>query len=101
MVYTRLDIASANVGMLDMFDRGLQIDVQVLWILSTPWEDRSLSWVNQSQEAVKEAIWLKGLAIESGFELKIVAGIAIGAFSKAIPGLRFQHRLNFLSIGIG
>nr|GEV15074.1 reverse transcriptase [Tanacetum cinerariifolium] len=27
-------------------------------------------------EAAKEAIWLKGLAIESGFELKIVAGIA-------------------------
>nr|GEY22694.1 zinc finger, CCHC-type [Tanacetum cinerariifolium] len=27
-------------------------------------------------EAAKEAIWLKGLAIESGFELKIVAGFA-------------------------
>nr|GEU48829.1 zinc finger, CCHC-type [Tanacetum cinerariifolium] len=39
-------------GMLDKFDRGLQTD------------------------AAKEAIWLKGLAIESGFELKIVAGIA-------------------------
>ncbi|GJS86842.1 hypothetical protein Tco_0769478 [Tanacetum coccineum] len=34
----------------------------------------------------KGAIWLKGLAIESGFELKIVAGIATGALSKAIPG---------------
>ncbi|GJR01888.1 hypothetical protein Tco_0559217 [Tanacetum coccineum] len=72
-----------------------------LWILTTPWEDRSMSWVDQSQagymtltEAAKEAIWLKGLAIESGFELKIVAGIATGALSKAIPGLRFQHRLN-------
>ncbi|GJW62007.1 hypothetical protein Tco_0111342 [Tanacetum coccineum] len=51
--------------------------------------------------AAKEAIWLKGLAIESGFELKIVAGIATGALSKAIPGPRFQHRLNLLSIGIG
>ncbi|GJW58978.1 hypothetical protein Tco_0105709 [Tanacetum coccineum] len=29
MVCTRLDIASADVGMLDKFDRGLQIDVQV------------------------------------------------------------------------
>ncbi|GJX40024.1 hypothetical protein Tco_0255014 [Tanacetum coccineum] len=28
MVYTRLDIASAHVGMLDKFDRGLQTDVQ-------------------------------------------------------------------------
>ncbi|GKE24043.1 hypothetical protein Tco_1435555, partial [Tanacetum coccineum] len=36
-------------------------------------------------EAVKGAIWLKGLAIESGFELKIVAGIATGALSKAVP----------------
>ncbi|GKD54005.1 hypothetical protein Tco_1287392, partial [Tanacetum coccineum] len=37
-------------------------------------------------EAAKEVIWLKGLAIESGFELKIVAGIATGALSKVIPG---------------
>ncbi|GJT07603.1 hypothetical protein Tco_0842065, partial [Tanacetum coccineum] len=36
--------------------------------------------------ATKEAIRLKGLAIKSGFKLKIVAGIAIGALSKAIPG---------------
>nr|GEX86860.1 retrovirus-related Pol polyprotein from transposon TNT 1-94 [Tanacetum cinerariifolium] len=38
--------------------------------------------------AIKEAIWLKGLVIELGFELKIVAGIATSALSKAIPGLR-------------
>ncbi|GKG23092.1 hypothetical protein Tco_0388395 [Tanacetum coccineum] len=49
-------------------------------------------------KAVKEAIWLKGLAIESGFELKIVAGIATGALSKAIPGSRFQHELKLLRI---
>ncbi|GJW11024.1 putative reverse transcriptase domain-containing protein [Tanacetum coccineum] len=48
--------------------------------------DRSLSLVDQSQ----------GLAIESGFELKIVAGIATCALSKAIPGLRFQHRTSEL-----
>ncbi|GJY24385.1 hypothetical protein Tco_0398043 [Tanacetum coccineum] len=75
-VCTRLDIALADVGMLDKFDRGLQTDVQ----------------------AAKEAITLKRLAIESGFELKIVAGIATGALSKAIPGLRFQHRLKLLRI---
>ncbi|GKC99279.1 hypothetical protein Tco_1169554, partial [Tanacetum coccineum] len=40
-------------------------------------------------EAAKEAIWLKGVAIKSGFELKIVAGIATGVLSKAIPGPRF------------
>ncbi|GKB20472.1 hypothetical protein Tco_0854395 [Tanacetum coccineum] len=81
----------SGVGMLDKFDRGLQIDVQVLWIMTT-------SWVDQSQEAAKEAIWLKGLAIESGFELKIVAGIATGALSKVVPRSRFQHRLKLLRI---
>ncbi|GKG06835.1 hypothetical protein Tco_0329804, partial [Tanacetum coccineum] len=69
MVCTSLDIASEDVGMLDKFDRGLQTDVQ----------------------AAKEAIWLKELAIESGFELKIVVGIAICALSNAILGPRFQH----------
>nr|GFD26950.1 zinc finger, CCHC-type [Tanacetum cinerariifolium] len=39
--------------------------------------------------AAKEDIWLKELAIESGFELKIVAGIATGALSKDISGSRF------------
>ncbi|GJX27409.1 hypothetical protein Tco_0233705 [Tanacetum coccineum] len=89
MVCTRLDIVSEDVGMLDKYDRGLQKDVQVFggfW--TTPWEDRSLSWVDRSQaaymtltEAAKEAIWLKGLTIESRFELKIVAGIATCALS--------------------
>ncbi|GKA38924.1 hypothetical protein Tco_0731475 [Tanacetum coccineum] len=51
-------------------------------------------------EAANEAIWIKGLAIESGFVLKIVACIATGALSKAIPGPRFQHRSKLLRIGI-
>nr|GEY93817.1 zinc finger, CCHC-type [Tanacetum cinerariifolium] len=49
MVCTILDIASADVGMFDKFDRGLQTNVHVLWILTTPWEDQSLSWVDKSQ----------------------------------------------------
>ncbi|GJR01643.1 hypothetical protein Tco_0524627 [Tanacetum coccineum] len=52
-------------------------------------------------EAAKEAIWLKELAIESGFELKIVAGIATCALSKAIPSPRFQHWLKLLRIEEG
>ncbi|GJV40052.1 hypothetical protein Tco_1418492 [Tanacetum coccineum] len=52
MVCTRLDIASAYVGILDKFDRGLQTDVQVLWILTT-------SWVDQSQ-GCKEGYLTKG-----------------------------------------
>nr|GEX41265.1 zinc finger, CCHC-type [Tanacetum cinerariifolium] len=44
-----------------------------LWILTTSWEDRSLSW---------EAIWLKGLLTESRYELRLVAGIATGALVK-------------------
>ncbi|GJU76688.1 zinc finger, CCHC-type containing protein, partial [Tanacetum coccineum] len=62
MLYTRLDIASADI------------------------------------EAAKEAIWLKGLAIESGFELMIVAGIAIRALSKAVLGSRLQLDLKLLRI---
>ncbi|GKC90695.1 hypothetical protein Tco_1151344 [Tanacetum coccineum] len=57
MVCTRLDIASADVGMLDKFDRGLQTDVQ-------------------------KEIWLKGLLAESEYELSLVAGIATGALVK-------------------
>ncbi|GJW83639.1 zinc finger, CCHC-type containing protein [Tanacetum coccineum] len=53
-----------------------------------------------NDKATKEAIWLKGLAIESGFELKIVAGIATGVLSKAIPDPRFQHKSKLLRIGI-
>ncbi|GJV66827.1 zinc finger, CCHC-type containing protein [Tanacetum coccineum] len=93
MVCTRLDIASADVGMLDKFDRGLQTDVQVFVDF-----DYAMAAYMTLTEAAKEAIWLKRLAIESGFELKIVAGIATGALSKAIPSPRFQHRLNLLSI---
>ncbi|GKC39773.1 hypothetical protein Tco_1052157, partial [Tanacetum coccineum] len=52
-------------------------------------------------EAVKEAIWLNGFSIESGAKLRSVAGIVTGALTKAVPGLRFQHWYEFLSIGIG
>ncbi|GJR54764.1 zinc finger, CCHC-type containing protein [Tanacetum coccineum] len=83
MVCTRLHIASAYVGMLDKFDHGLQTDVQVFVDF-----DYAMGRSITVMEAAKEAIWLKGLAIESGFELKIVAGIAIGALLKAILGLR-------------
>ncbi|GJW62303.1 hypothetical protein Tco_0111638 [Tanacetum coccineum] len=103
MVYSRLDLTSADVGMLDKFDRGLQTDVQVFVDFDYAME-RSITVMVAYMtltESANEAIWLKGLAIESGFELKIVAGIAIGALSKAIPGPRFQHRLNLLSIGKG
>ncbi|GKF14005.1 hypothetical protein Tco_0055467, partial [Tanacetum coccineum] len=70
MVCTRLDIAS--------------VDAEAAYMTLT--------------EVAKEAIWLKRLATESGFELKMVAGIATCALSKAIPGPRFQHRLKLLCI---
>ncbi|GKB11580.1 hypothetical protein Tco_0845503 [Tanacetum coccineum] len=93
MVCTRPDIASADVGMLDGCDRGLQTDVQVFVDFGYAM-GRSITVMAAYMtltEAAKEAIWLKGLAIELVFELKIVAGIATGALSKAIPGSRFQH----------
>ncbi|GJY51233.1 zinc finger, CCHC-type containing protein [Tanacetum coccineum] len=78
-----LDIASANVGMLDKFDRGLQTDVHVLWILTT-------SWVDQSQGGYLA----KGPATGGhDSRLKDISGIATGALLKAVPRSRFQHRL--------
>ncbi|GJQ91236.1 hypothetical protein Tco_0002375 [Tanacetum coccineum] len=81
-VCTRLDIALADVAMM----------LHMMALSPTKAGYMTLT------EAAKEAIGLKGLAIESGFELKIVAGIATVALSKAIPGLRFQHRLKLLRI---
>nr|GEV88979.1 copia protein [Tanacetum cinerariifolium] len=56
IVCTILDIAFADVGMLDKFVRGLQTDIQ--------------------------EIFLKGLLAESRYELRLVAGIATGALVK-------------------
>ncbi|GJV55811.1 zinc finger, CCHC-type containing protein [Tanacetum coccineum] len=117
--------ASADVGMMDGFDRGLQTNVHVFVDFdyaigrSITIMGRSItgygsmiqgcagSWKAYVQhmealsttevaymtltEAAKEAIWLKGLAIELRFELKIVASIATCALLKAIPSPRFQH----------
>ncbi|GJQ89715.1 hypothetical protein Tco_0000854 [Tanacetum coccineum] len=91
VVYKRLDIASADVGMLDKFDHRLQTNVQVFVDFDYTM-GRSITIMAghmKLREAAKEAIGLKGLVIESGFELNIVAGIATGAFSKVIPFPRF------------
>ncbi|GJS09683.1 hypothetical protein Tco_0366479 [Tanacetum coccineum] len=60
MVCTRLDIASADVGMLDKFDRGLQTYVQHMEALLTT----EVGYVTFT-EARKKEIWLKGLLTES------------------------------------
>nr|GEW88224.1 zinc finger, CCHC-type [Tanacetum cinerariifolium] len=69
MVCTRLDIASADVGMLDKFNRGLQTDVQVC----------------------VDFDYVMGRSItimESRYELRLVAGIATGALVKG--GFRYE-----------
>nr|GFB35073.1 hypothetical protein [Tanacetum cinerariifolium] len=63
MVCTRLDIASADVGMLDKFNRGLQTDVQVF----------------------VDFDYVMGRSItimESRYELRLVAGIATGCLDE-------------------
>nr|GEV23659.1 zinc finger, CCHC-type [Tanacetum cinerariifolium] len=77
VVCTRLDITSADEAEAMMLHMMTLLTTEAAYMTPT--------------EAAKEAIWLKGLAIESGFELKIVAGIATGALSKAIPSSRFQQ----------
>ncbi|GJZ61920.1 zinc finger, CCHC-type containing protein [Tanacetum coccineum] len=74
MVCTRLDIAYADVGMLDKFDRGLQTDVQVFVDF-----DYAMVAYMTFTGAWKKEIWLKRLLAESGYELSLVAGIATGA----------------------
>nr|GEY03357.1 retrovirus-related Pol polyprotein from transposon TNT 1-94 [Tanacetum cinerariifolium] len=58
VVCTRPDIASIGVDMLDGFDRGLQTNAR------------------------KKEIWLKRLLTESGYELRLVEGIATSALVK-------------------
>lgn len=52
-------------------------------------------------EAVKEAIWLKGLSIQSGAKLMLVAVIATGVWMKAHPYPRFKCWLKPLRIRDG
>nr|GFD27593.1 hypothetical protein [Tanacetum cinerariifolium] len=82
------------------FDHGLQTDVQVFVDFDYAM-GRSITVMAGYMtltEAAKEAICLKGLAIDSGFELKIVASIATCALSKAILVPRFQQWLKLLCI---
>ncbi|GKC79986.1 zinc finger, CCHC-type containing protein [Tanacetum coccineum] len=118
-VCTRPDIASADVGMLDGFDRGLQTYVHgfmdfdytmgrlitgyglMIHGCAVSWEAILLHMEALSAtgvaymtltEVVKEDILLKGFSIESGVELRSLAGIVTGALTKPVPGSRFQHR---------
>ncbi|GJR10515.1 hypothetical protein Tco_0793167 [Tanacetum coccineum] len=84
--FTKLDIAFVDVGMFDGFDHGLQTDVQHMVALLT-FEAEYMTLTRK----LKEDTWLKGLSIESGFEISLLAGIFIGALMKAVPGLRYEH----------
>nr|GEX07464.1 zinc finger, CCHC-type [Tanacetum cinerariifolium] len=68
MVYTRLDIESADVGMLDKFDRGLQTNVQAFM---------------DFDYAMGRLITVIGnILSESRYELRLVASITTGALVK-------------------
>nr|GEV05556.1 putative reverse transcriptase domain-containing protein [Tanacetum cinerariifolium] len=106
VVCTIPDIASADVGMLDGFYRGLQTHVQrcvdsgygiamlqkMEALSSTGVEYITLAKV------VKEAIWLKGLSKELGAKLKLVANVAIGALKKGSPWSKVWRKLKLLHI---
>ncbi|GKA17512.1 zinc finger, CCHC-type containing protein [Tanacetum coccineum] len=72
VVCTRPDIASVGVDMLDRFDRGLHAN-----------HIEALS-ITEAGYMTKER-WLKGLLTESGYELRLVAGIFTGALVKGGP----------------
>ncbi|GJS33660.1 hypothetical protein Tco_0532042 [Tanacetum coccineum] len=60
MVCTRLDIASADVGMLDKFDRGLQTDVQVFVDFDYAMGRSITSGVYDTYGGCKGGYWAKG-----------------------------------------
>nr|GFA10695.1 zinc finger, CCHC-type [Tanacetum cinerariifolium] len=77
MVCTILDIASAYVGMLDKFDRGLQTDIQVFVDFDHAM-GRSITVMGLEEENMAKGT----LLTESRYELRLVAGIATGALVK-------------------
>ncbi|GKE31289.1 hypothetical protein Tco_1450611 [Tanacetum coccineum] len=91
MVCTSHDIVSIGVDMLDGFDRGLQTNVQgfvdfdyAMGRSITHMEALSTTVAGYMTfiEACKKEIWLKRPLTESGYELRLVAGIATGALVK-------------------
>ncbi|GJW93538.1 hypothetical protein Tco_0173210 [Tanacetum coccineum] len=109
IVYTRPDIASANVAMLN--GRGLQTNVHwygfIIHECAVSWEvilqhimallTTEAKYMTLAKK-LKEDTWLKRFSAESGFELKLVAGIATCALTKVVPNPRFQHWLKLLCI---
>nr|GEX09896.1 zinc finger, CCHC-type [Tanacetum cinerariifolium] len=90
MVCTRLDIAYADVGMLDKFDRGLHTDVQALSTTEAGYMTFTEAW--------KKEIWLKGLLTESRYELRLVAGIANDALVKGCSRSEVPARSKLMCI---
>nr|GEU45213.1 hypothetical protein [Tanacetum cinerariifolium] len=88
MVCTRLDIASADVGMLDKFDHGLQTDVQHMEALSTT----EVGYMTFT-EAWKKEIWLKGLLTASGYELRclFVVGLSGGGSGGGVEVVEWRE----------
>nr|GEY22159.1 hypothetical protein [Tanacetum cinerariifolium] len=102
VVYTRPNKASADVDMLDGFDHGgarsWEANLQHMEALLTTEAGYMIF-----TEAWKINRWLNRLTKDlRGCELRLVAGIAIGAFTKAVQGSRFQQGLwKLMCIGIG
>ncbi|GKC73438.1 hypothetical protein Tco_1119321 [Tanacetum coccineum] len=101
MVCTRPNIALADVGMLDGFDRGLQIYVQVFLDFDYAMGRSITSSVHDTYGGCKGGYLAKGTRNRVKIRAKDGSSIAIGALSKAIPSPRFQHWLKLFHIGEG
>ncbi|GJU64577.1 hypothetical protein Tco_1246412 [Tanacetum coccineum] len=64
-------------------------------------DDYPVVYTRLDMASVDEDTWLKGLSAESGFELRLVAGIASGALMKVVLDSRFSHSLELMCIGEG
>ncbi|GJZ68403.1 hypothetical protein Tco_0631643, partial [Tanacetum coccineum] len=97
VVCTRPDIASAGVDMLDGFDRGLQTNVQVfvdfdytMGISITSMIDQSRVQVDDTGNLGRRRYGKWTLLIESGYELRLIAGIATDVLVKGCFRSSFQ-----------
>nr|GEV32863.1 zinc finger, CCHC-type [Tanacetum cinerariifolium] len=107
IVCTRPDIASADVGMLNGFDRLLQTDIYFFLDFnyamgrSITFTGRSITMYGFMIQESADNTRLNGLFAESGFELRLVAGIATCDLTKVVLSPKFQHWLKLLRIREG
>ncbi|GKA12355.1 retrotransposon protein, putative, ty1-copia subclass [Tanacetum coccineum] len=98
----------ANVGLVYGKNRGNHVDVTGFVDSDYAKDPDKEAEYMALTEAVKEAILLRGLLEEEALEAKTVKVLKVGtehnvadALTKVVPGLKLQHCLKLLNVGVG